>query len=153
MPPLRQHREDIPLLASRILSQLDGPTRMLAPDAVAYLLHQAWPGNVRELRNMVRRAAALSEGTVLSPESFERLEQVRPSSRPPPGGPSLSQAALPPLTQVPSLRALRRHTERDYLGQLLALYAGDLDRAAGHAGIHRKSLERLLRQHGLGRRP
>lgn len=153
MPPLRDHAEDIPLLAERILSQLGGPSRALGADAARYLVEQPWPGNVRELRNMVRRAAALSDATVLHREAFERLEQVRPSSRPPSGGSpsSFPPPGLPQLQPVPTLRALRREVEREYLTRLLALHGGDLDRASSHAGIHRKSLERLLRQHGLGR--
>ena len=46
---------------------------------------------------------------------------------------------------------MRRSTERDYLAKLVSRYGRDLDRAAEHAGIHRKSLERLIRQHGLGK--
>jgi DNA-binding NtrC family response regulator len=90
----------------------------------------------------------LSSTTLLQRESFERLEQVRPSSRPPGDG----QALAPNSTEHLSLRALRRNTERDYLIRLLGRYGGDLDRACQHAGIHRKSLERLIRQYGLTRR-
>jgi DNA-binding NtrC family response regulator len=148
MPPLRDHREDIPLLANRILQQLDGPKRTLAPDAVAHLFEQAWSGNVRELRNLVRRAAALSTATVLQRDSFDRSDQVRPnppSSHPPP----------PLVGVVPdrlSLREARRMAEQDYLAKLVARYGPDLDLAAAHAGIHRKSLERLIRQRGVTRR-
>jgi DNA-binding NtrC family response regulator len=148
MPPLRQHPEDIPLLAGRILEQLDGPKRSLASDAVVYLTEQPWPGNVRELRNMVRRAAALSSATILRRGSFEKLEQVRPSAPPPAITGNVAAAA--PADRL-SLRDARRAMERDYLTQLLALHS-DLQQAADHAGIHRKSLERLLRQHGLSRR-
>src|SRR5262249_45360213 len=140
---------DIPLLANRILQQLDGPRRTLAADAVAYLLDQPWAGNVRELRNLVRRAAALSTATVLQRESFERSEQVRPS------GVAASAPAAPVAglaTDQVSLREARRIAERDYLARLVARYGPDLDLAAAHAGIHRKSLERLMRQRGLTRR-
>jgi DNA-binding NtrC family response regulator len=149
MPPLREHPDDIPLLASRILQQIDGPKRSLGEDAVAYLIEQPWPGNVRELRNIVRRAAALTAGAALQRESFEQLEHVRRSSRPPPPGihgvSSLLQEQL-------SLREARRTAEREYLARLLEKHHGDLDVVADHAGIHRKSLERLIRQHGLARR-
>ncbi len=147
MPPLRDHREDVPLLANRILQQLDGPKRTLSPDAIAHLLDQPWSGNVRELRNLVRRAAALSTATVLQRDSFDRSEQMRPSpsSHPPP--PILGMAP-----EQLSLREARRLAEHDYLSRLVARYGPDLDLAAAHAGIHRKSLERLIRQRGLTRR-
>jgi DNA-binding NtrC family response regulator len=148
LPPLREHREDVAFLAQHILTQLDGPARSLSPDAVAYLYEQPWPGNVRELRNVVRRAAALSTSTMLLRDSFERLEQVRASSKPPPPAPLPGTVTL---TDQLSLRELRRSTEREYLSKLILHYAGDLDRAAQHAQIHRKSLERLIRQHRLGR--
>ncbi len=149
MPPLRDHREDVPLLASRILQQLDGPRRTLGPDAITYLLDQSWPGNVRELRNIVRRAAALSGATVLSRDSFERPEQVRPSSSPPS---PLRHPIVGIAAEHLSLREARRTAEREYLSLLVAKYGGNLDLAAAHAGIHRKSLDRLIRQHGLARR-
>ncbi|HEX3596217.1 MAG TPA: sigma 54-interacting transcriptional regulator [Polyangiaceae bacterium] len=147
MPPLRDHREDIPLLANRILQQLDGPKRTLSPDAIAHLLDQPWSGNVRELRNLVRRAAALSTATVLQRDSFDRSEQMRPSasSRPPPPLAGVTADQL-------SLREARRLAEHDYLARLVARYGPDLDLAAAHAGIHRKSLERLIRQRRLTRR-
>jgi DNA-binding NtrC family response regulator len=149
MPPLREHREDIPLLANRILQQIDGPRRTLGQDAIAYLLEQPWPGNVRELRNIVRRAAALTGANVLQRESFEQLEHVRRSSRPPPPG---MQGVSSVLQEQLSLREARRTAEREYLARLIEKHGGDLEQAAAHAGIHRKSLERLIRQHGLARR-
>jgi DNA-binding NtrC family response regulator len=149
MPPLREHPEDVPLLADRILQQIDGPTRTLGPDAVSHLVDQPWPGNVRELRNIVRRAAALSNANVLQRESFARLDNMRPSSRPP--GPLLDGGIVGLGSAELSLREARRTTERDYLARLVARYGKDLDGAAEHAGIHRKSLERLIRQYGLSK--
>ncbi|HEX4474407.1 MAG TPA: sigma 54-interacting transcriptional regulator [Polyangiaceae bacterium] len=148
MPPLREHREDVPMLAGLILDRLDGPPRSLGTDAVAYLKEQGWPGNVRELRNIVRRAAALSNSLVLRRGSFEKLEQVRPSNRP---AAPVGQPAVPTNHDGLSLRDARQAVEREYLAGLLGAYE-DLDRAADHAGIHRKSLERLMRRHGLSRR-
>ncbi len=154
MPPLREHREDIPLLASRILAHLDGPRRTLGPDALAHLLDQNWPGNVRELRNIVRRAAALSSAIVLQRDSFARLEHVRPTGKPPAEAipPSAEATSSGDATEIISLRDARRVSEREYLRRLVASSGGDLDRAARLAGLHRKSLDRLLRQYGMARR-
>ncbi|MBM4361758.1 MAG: sigma 54-dependent Fis family transcriptional regulator [Deltaproteobacteria bacterium] len=148
MPPLREHPEDIPALAGRLLDQLEGPPRRLSRAALTYLAQQPWPGNVRELRNVLRRAAALSRDSLLDREDFTSAVAPRRTSHPP----ELASGGAGAPEVAGSLRELRRSTERDYLARLQLLYGRDLDRAAAQAGLHRKSLERLLRQHGLLRR-
>ena len=149
MPTLRDHREDVPLLAARILQQLDGPKRTFAPDAVAYLMDQPWPGNVRELRNIVRRAAALSASTVLqagvvrAPREREAEHQTQHF---------FHIAAAVYVLGAAHTAGRARAVERDYIARILDKYGPNLERAAAHAGIHRKSLERLIRQLRLVRR-
>jgi DNA-binding NtrC family response regulator len=151
LPALREHREDIPLLASRILGQMGGPARSLSPAALAYLQAQTWPGNVRELRNTIRRAAALSRAAVIERSLLASLDQVRPSSLPPAlVGQAAGEGGVDGLDEL-SLRDAKRVAERDYLIRLVARFGSDLDSAARHAGVHPKSLARLLRQHSLGR--
>ncbi|MBI5846045.1 MAG: sigma-54-dependent Fis family transcriptional regulator [Deltaproteobacteria bacterium] len=69
LPPLRQRREDIPLLAGHFLSRLSDelgrPVFSLAPDALATLSDNFWPGNIRELKNCLERAAIISDGSVI----------------------------------------------------------------------------------------
>jgi transcriptional regulator with GAF, ATPase, and Fis domain len=146
LPPLREHPEDIPVLAHRILESSDGPARAIAPEALVYLQEQPWPGNVRELRNIVRRASALSNHPMLERDLLVRLAQVRTSSRPPP---SPRPVEVAPVADHLPLREARRRVEHEYLVRLLARFGSDLDTAARHAGLHRKSLARLLRQHGI----
>jgi transcriptional regulator with GAF, ATPase, and Fis domain len=76
LPPLRERREDIPLLALHFLEKARGgagrgPSR-LAPAALAALERYAWPGNVRELENAIEHAVALAEGEVLGPDDLPR---------------------------------------------------------------------------------
>jgi two-component system nitrogen regulation response regulator NtrX len=148
LPPLREHKEDVPLLVQRILQQIEGKGRIVSPDALTYLSAQWWPGNVRELRNIVRRAAALSSTSILERELFVSLDQVRPSTVPP-AAPQLGDSAF--FSEHLPLREARRAVEREYLIRLIARFGTDLDAASQHAGVHRKSLARLIRQHGLGR--
>jgi len=72
MPPLRERREDIPLLIARFIEQLAGelgkPLATVAPEALKILQSHGWPGNVRELRNIVERVVLIAEGSVLLPE-------------------------------------------------------------------------------------
>jgi DNA-binding NtrC family response regulator len=69
IPPLRERRQDIPLLATRFLervSQASGHVRELSDDAMKSLLAYDWPGNVRELENCLERCCAMSSGTVIN---------------------------------------------------------------------------------------
>jgi DNA-binding NtrC family response regulator len=72
LPPLRQRKEDIPLLAGFFLNRYseenDLPTRRMTPEALRPLLTYSWPGNVRELENVVERAVVLSTGMEIGPE-------------------------------------------------------------------------------------
>ncbi|HEU4387504.1 MAG TPA: sigma-54 dependent transcriptional regulator [Blastocatellia bacterium] len=66
LPPLREHRDDIPLLAQHMVDDLsrrhNKPARLVSPDAMEVLLHYHWPGNVRELRNVIERAVVICDG-------------------------------------------------------------------------------------------
>jgi DNA-binding NtrC family response regulator len=72
LPPLRQRKEDIPLLAGFFLNRYsqenERPTRRITPEALRPLLSYSWPGNVRELENVIERAVVLSTGTEIGPE-------------------------------------------------------------------------------------
>jgi DNA-binding NtrC family response regulator len=67
LPPLRQRREDIPLLVQfflkRYAEENDRPARRIMPEALRPLMSYSWPGNVRELENVIERAVVLSSGT------------------------------------------------------------------------------------------
>ncbi len=76
LPPLRQHRDDIPLLATHFLRKARaaagrGPAR-LEPAALSALEHHDWPGNVRELENAIEHAVALADGDVLDVDVLPR---------------------------------------------------------------------------------
>jgi two-component system, NtrC family, response regulator AtoC len=71
IPPLREHKEDIPDLAALFLSRFAGhavkPLTAISPAAIGKLMEFHWPGNVRELENIIERAAALATGPILEP--------------------------------------------------------------------------------------
>jgi DNA-binding NtrC family response regulator len=72
LPPLRQRKEDIPLLAGFFLNRYsqenERPTRRITPEALRPLMSYSWPGNVRELENVIERAVVLSAGVEIGPE-------------------------------------------------------------------------------------
>jgi len=159
LPPLRSRKEDIPLLAERIVREQlrsNGASPIgIAPDALSELQGRPWPGNVRELRNVIRRAVALSSSQYLTLDELKTSWGASPSGAPMPNDAdnnSSASAATPIGDELPIKEAREQWVapmEKEYLSRLLQRCDGDLDAAAEQAGLHRKSLERLLRQHGI----
>jgi transcriptional regulator with GAF, ATPase, and Fis domain len=135
VPPLRERKEEIPLLASRLLARFNeqlGRNRQLSPEAIARLVEYSWPGNVRELEDVIRRMVVLADR--------ERpLEALMGRAGNAPAGPR------PPATTpegVPEIvRRGVRQTEREALAEVLERVQWNHARAAQLLGV---SHERLL---------
>ncbi len=135
LPPLRERRGDIPLLAASLLARV-APERtlLLAPAALTRLAQHPFPGNVRELRNVLERAALLADGSTLSAAVIERaLAAGLP--RAPLRLPAAAQAAAP-----------LRDAELEALRAALAAHRGDRRSLAASLGISLRTLYRKLRQ-------
>ncbi len=157
VPPLRERRSDIPLLAAhfsnRVSARYQQPARQVGADAMARLLAHSWPGNVRELRNAIERAYLVSDRR-------EIVAQDLPSSVV--NGASTQQVLglmqmLPDNadTDDPSagFQQIKRdyvdRFERAYLQSALARCSGNVTQAAEEAGVLRQVFQRMLLRHGL----
>jgi transcriptional regulator with PAS, ATPase and Fis domain len=135
LPPLRDRREDIPLLVEQFLRNATVRTHRqvtISPDALDALTRYAWPGNVRELENTIERLVVFSRGRV-------EMEDL-------PG----SIIAAPPFEQrlfedLPNLDEL----ERRYLLHVLKAVGGNRSRAAEALGIDRRTLYRMAERFGI----
>jgi transcriptional regulator with PAS, ATPase and Fis domain len=139
IPPLRARRDDIPLLAQHFYKAFSGKSDPLPADFVATLLARAWPGNIRELRNFIERSVSL--GWVSRREG----EGDAPVSVPP------GLEALVP-TDAPLKEAREIWTARFeslYVAALLKKTHGNVTKAAQIAEVTRRSLQRLMAEHGL----
>jgi DNA-binding NtrC family response regulator len=154
IPPLRERREDIPLLAetfTRLAAERYGlPLRQVGQSALRRLMEYEWPGNVRELKNTIERAAIMAEGEEL--RSQDLPEEITPATgKPVASSPDGSDGGLAvPFTA--DFREDRREFERRYISRCLEHTNGNVTRAAEILGMHRQSLQHKLRQLGLGRR-
>jgi DNA-binding NtrC family response regulator len=140
VPPLRDRREDIALLAAHVLRSVDGGSgrpRVLSPEALAALMAYGWPGNVRELENAVERLALSVSGDTVHLEDLPPVFRARPP------------AALeePLFDGLPSLDEM----EKRYLKHVLAALKGNRSRAAEVLGIDRRTLYRMMERFGLDR--
>jgi len=137
LPPLRDRRQDIPLLAEHFLrkyNQRMGRRTRLSELAMAKLVAHDYPGNVRELENLIEQAVALAEGEILGPERI-----VLPSSREDaPGLPAT-------LDEIVAL------AERRAIEDALRRHQGALDAVARDLGLSATTLWRKMKRHGLSR--
>jgi two-component system response regulator HydG len=130
LPPLRERREDIPLLVGPLLEEAvrrSGRRATISPRALARLAGYDWPGNVRELAHVLERAVLLAEGSVIREQDLPLPEPAGP------GGTVLT------LEEV----------ERRHIEQVLAQCGGNKVRAARLLGIPRPNLYRKLERYGL----
>jgi two-component system response regulator AtoC len=142
VPPLREHREDIPALAvefaRRYGERFGNPDVWLSPALVEALGQAQWPGNVRQLENAVARTVALSGGGELGPEAFA----------PAPGQPSTEPGA-DPIPEGLSLHQQVEALERSLIARTLAAVSGNQSEAARRLGLSRGSLIDRLKKYGL----
>jgi len=134
LPNLAQRREDIPLLATRFLTELaqkyQRPVNGFAPDAMETLLGAAWPGNVRQLRNVIEQAVALCQTPLVTATWVQ-------------------QAIRDQQQGLASFEEARGKFEREYLTQLLKMAAGNVTKAARLAKRNRTEFYKLLHRHAL----
>ena len=159
MPPLRDRREDIPILAEHFLDLLAAksgqPSPRLSEEAVGELKRLPWYGNVRELRNSIEHAVVLARGGAITAEHL-----------PPPAPASMTAAAiqedaLPALIRQWTENQLRSESVEDLHERLLRMveppmlkaamahFHGQCATAARHLGLHRTTLRKKLEQYGI----
>ena len=146
VPPLRDRREDIELLAQEFLRDIAPsiPGRRIlgiTPAAMTAIESYDWPGNVRQLRAAIERACVVARGERV--EVADLPPEIRARTRP------ATDATYADLTWAEAWERGRREVGRAYLQALLTRYAGNVVDASAHAGVERESFYRLMRRFGV----
>lgn len=145
IPPLRERRDDIPLLTRAIISDLSKEfnlkSKKLAPETVQMLKNYDWPGNVRELRNFMERCLNLSQGDVILPEHLPSI---------------INESLVAPNKEKRTidyegnnLSEIVNQVEIDAIINALEKSNGNKTEAANFLGIHRTSLYKKIEKYGL----
>ncbi|SEB45540.1 sigma-54-dependent transcriptional regulator [Terriglobus roseus] len=157
MPPLRERREDIPLLAEHFLERMRRESAIgyrFTPEAMRVMSHYSWPGNVRELENAVERACALSSGSLLHmgdlPTQMQSVggsddfagDLTRVDERRSQSGNARGGAGLPAIVSIAEL-------EREAILNTIQQLHGDKLMAAKLLGIGKTTLYRKLKEYGI----
>jgi two-component system nitrogen regulation response regulator NtrX len=148
VPPLRERREDIPVLARHFVEVLSAEhgrrPKPLAPEAVERLAGLPWPGNVRELRNIIERLVIMAPGEQIElrhlPSSL--LEALPPGA----AGAAVAAASVAGAT---SLAAAREEFERQFILGRYRECGGNMSRTAEALGVERSNLYRKMKGYGL----
>ncbi len=138
LPPLRERREDIPLLVRHFASQHsgNGPAPEITDDAMRYLSTLPYPGNIRELKNLVERTLLVGSEGAFTAEHF--AAQYHAPAQP------LGNTGSEPLKGL-----TLEEVERKAIEEALRQYDGNLSRVALALGITRQSLYRRMEKYGL----
>jgi len=142
VPPLRERREDIPLLIAHFLEryarELGVSPRRMSPEAVGALKLRAWPGNVRELGNMIERLLIMASGDEILPEDI-------PGS----GEPGDRDSAI---LEASSFQEFKELSEAAFLAKKLRESGGNVSQTARALGMQRSHLYRKIEKYGLQER-
>jgi transcriptional regulator with GAF, ATPase, and Fis domain len=147
VPPLREHREDVPLLAARFLATAVTRHRKRVPGFEPAVLETLagfdWPGNVRELENEIERAVTLArDGEAITPRHLSAKLTAEPSPNGSPPAPERPPETIP-------LRAARVAFEARHITQVLKIHSGNVTRAAAALGLSRFMLQKKMKEYGL----
>lgn len=139
LPPLRERRDDIPLLAYYLLrkftAMMDSPVKDIAPEAMQRLIEYDYPGNVRELSNFIERGVALAQEQTLGVEHLpEHLGKLT------------VRVFSPAIAAPPATRAVQ---EKEHIMRALELAKGNRSEAARILGIDRVSLWRKMKKYEM----
>ncbi|MFO0552544.1 MAG: sigma 54-interacting transcriptional regulator [Polyangiaceae bacterium] len=160
IPPLRERRNDIVLLARHFAAELSEGKRTLSQSTLRALEAHSYPGNVRELAHAVERALLLAGderevGTDGLPEEILAAARARKPPAPPPSNPGSAPISAPPVSGQPRFerydlaelkevtQALIADLEREFVDGLLQKHSGNVTQAAAKSGIHRSQLQKM----------
>jgi len=140
LPPLRERREDIPLLVAHFLEKYaekaSKKVDKVSPRVMNLLIRYPWPGNIRELENIIERAVIMTYNQTIEvqdlPENLQALDMPREEEK----------ETLP-------FREARQRFERQYFIELLRKHKGNVTRAAKEAHLHRTHLHEKIRNYNI----
>ncbi|KKO18513.1 MAG: sigma-54 dependent transcriptional regulator [Candidatus Brocadia sp.] len=139
VPPLRERKEDIPLLINYFMNRYSDKLKKRAPeisgDAMELLKEHLWPGNVRELENVIERAVTLAKGNQITPDDLALQ--------------SAAADTMNAMIEVGGIRAALAQEERKTIVEILRKHAGNRKQAANNLGISTTTLWRKMKEYQI----
>jgi DNA-binding NtrC family response regulator len=145
LPPLREHPEDIPIIANHLLekhcAKLNKPPKKISPDLMEVFVKRTWEGNVRELENVIMQGILFSTTDEIRPQNIDLVT---------------SNTTAKPAETVPTNLPYKKAKEKtlvrfnqEYLARLLSENQGNVSRAARQCGLERQALQQIMRRYDI----
>ena len=145
LPTLKEHNEDIPLIADHLLEKhcirMDQPRKRLSSELVRCFMAMPWDGNVREMENLIMRGILFSASQEILPRDVGIVDQ----------GPRQAVARRG-LEGLPYRQAKEKNLEQfnhAFIGELLTIHQGNVTQAARQCGLERQSLQQIMKRYGI----
>lgn len=146
VPPLRDRKEDMPLLVKRFLKDFavkEGETeKTINNDGMAMLMQHDWPGNVRELKNIVERLVIMKAGNVIDGNDIPPFVEKGQASEP-----------RNDVVAIDSYRSAKTNFEKQFIAKKLKEFDRNISRTAEAIGLERSNLHRKIKAYGLDAKP
>jgi DNA-binding NtrC family response regulator len=145
LPSLREHREDIPLIAHHLLEKqcavMGRPLKRISPELMQVFMGLGWRGNVRELENLIMRGISYTSGSEIQPKDVGIDLPATPRGLP--------AVDFGPLSYKDAKQQDLRQFNAQYIGRLLAECKGNVSQAARLCGLERQALQQIMRRYGI----
>jgi len=145
LPALKEHKEDIPLIADHLLekhcAKMDRPKKRLSSELVRYFMTMPWEGNVREMENLIMRGILFSASDEILPRDVGMIDQD-------PGQP-IPQGGLDGLPYKQAKEKTLEQFNHTFIGELLTIHQGNVTQAARQCGMERQALQQIMKRYGI----
>ncbi len=145
LPALKEHPEDIPLIANHLLEkhceEMDKPLKRLSSELVRIFTNMSWEGNVREMENLIMRGILFSSSDEIMPQDVGLSENNRKSMT--------YRAAYKDAPYRQAKEQTLKAFNHTYIGDLLSLNKGNVTRSARQCGLERQALQQIIKRYGI----
>ena len=145
LPPLREHREDIPLIANHLLVKhcrnLNKPDKEISTELFDIFINRTWEGNVREMENLIMQGILFSSGNEILPRDVGLGKETRTAC--------LVDSSFQNLSYKEAKERTLQSFNSSYINNLLTGSKGNVTRAAKICGLERQVLQQIMRRYGI----
>ena len=149
LPALREHREDIPLIANHLVKihcvKLNSQPKRISPKLMNILVNLRWEGNVRQMENLIMRGILFSATDEIHPQDVGLENESRPER--------LIEGTVNNLPYRKAKEQTLQEFNAHYIGHLLTVSKGNVSQAARHCGLERQALQQIMRRYDIDAAP